>query len=468
MNMNAALIGATLAYLAALAAAGLVSRRRGGGLGDYFFASSGLGAAPVALSLTMSWFGASSTLVTADEAWRTGISALWYVAAPAVLTLGVIFVLSGKGRSAASATLPGLLESRYGRGARIVAAALIVWYMTLLAASQAMAARFLLSALFPGSGTLAFGLAVAVVLAYSLAGGLPAIVRTHVLQFCVLAAGLGATLAFLLGSSPLGAAAPAAARFGREGFFDVFRAGGRGILAALSFTLAWTVSPVAWQRIRAARTTAAARRASLGAAALLAGLYAAVIAIGMLLVARFPGSSGTGQPVLIRFIASESPPVLGGFLFAGILAAILSTWDAAVNAGALAVVGEKPGDTYLSRERNMSPIFLSRAAGAAIAIASLLVALRLKGILQTLGLSSLVMAQGLFVPAAGALLLKKKSPLAGWLALALGGSAAFLCFLVEAGLARLPLPVWPYSLPFGLGLSLAGFFAGLAMTRLRR
>jgi len=115
-----------------------------------------------------------------------------------------------------------------------------------------------------------------------------------------------------------------------------------------------------------------------------------------------------------------------------------------------------------------SPVFLSRAAGAAIALVSLLVALRLKGILQTLGLSSLVMAQGLFVPAAGALLLKRSSPLAGWLALALGGSAAFLSFLVEAGLARLPLPAWPYSLPFGLGLSLAGFFAGLAMTRLRR
>jgi SSS family solute:Na+ symporter len=465
--MNAALIGVSLVYLAALAAAGLVPRRRGGGLEGYFFASRGLGSAPVALSLTMAWFGASSTLVTADEAWRTGVSALWYVAAPAVLTLGVIFVLAGRGRSAAAATLPGLLESRYGPGARIAATGLIVWYMTLLAASQAMAARFLLSALFPGSGTLEFGLAVAVVLAYSLAGGFPAIVRTHVLQFCVLAAGLTAALVFLLGSTSLDAAAQTAARFGREGFFDVFRAGGRGILAALSFTLAWTVSPVAWQRIRAARSTAAARRATLAAAALLGGLYAAVIMIGLLLVVRFPEIQGTGTPILTRFIASGSPPVLGGLLFAGVLAAILSTWDAAVNAGALALVGEgKLGTQYKFRDELsgnciVSPIFFSRAAGAAIALASLLIALRLRGILQTLGLSSLVMAQGLFVPAAGALLLKKRSPLAGGLALALGGGSAFLSFLVEAGLARLPLPIWPYSLPFGLGLSLAGFLLGM-------
>ncbi len=493
-GMNAGLMGASLVYLAALAAAGLFSKRRGGGLEGYFFAFGKLGAAPITLSLAMSWFGASSTLVTADEAWGMGVSALWFVAAPAVLTLGVIFVLAGPGRSAAATTLPGLLESRYGRAARLAASGLIVWYMTLLAASQAVAARFVLSALFPGFGAAGFALVIAVVLAYSLAGGFPAIVRTHALQFFVLAAGLGTALSFLLGSTSLDAAMRAASRLGREGFLDVFRAGGRGILAALSFTLAWTVSPVAWQRIRAARSTPAARRAALGAAALLGGLYAAVIMIGLLLVARFPDAAGTGTPVLVRFIASGSPPLVGGLLFAAILAAILSTWDAAVNAGALALVGrifatqdnsrvefsrncilprncpagqvgEKTGDMYL---RYMSPVFIGRAASAAIAIASLLIAMRLKGILQTLGLSSLVMAQGLFVPAAGALLLKRRAPLAGGIALVLGGSAAFLSFLVEAGLARLPLPVWPFSLPFGLGLSLAGFLVGAALDRMIR
>ena len=427
----------------------------------------------------MSWFGASSTLVTADEAWRAGVSALWYVAVPAVLTLGVIYVLAVKGRSAAAATLPGLLESRYGRGARIAAAGLIVWYLTLLAASQAMAARFLLSALFPGSGMLGFGLAVAVVLAYSLVGGLPAIVRAHALQFGVLAAALAAALVFLLGSGSPGAAAPAAERIGREGFFDVFRTGGHGILAALSFTLAWTVSPVAWQRIRAARSTVAARRAALGAAGLLAGLYAAVIAIGMLLAVRFPGS-GDGNAGFDPFHRLGKPADPGGLSVCrhpGRHPVHLGRGGQRRRPGpgrqpsreAIQFperkTAEKTGDMY---PRYMSPVFLSRAAGAAIALASLLIALRLQGILQTLGLSSLVMAQGLFVPAAGALLLKKKSPLAGWLSLALGGAAAFLSFLVEAGLARLPLPVWPYSLPFGLGLSLAGFFAGLGLTRLRR
>lgn len=487
--MNAVLIGAGVAYLAGLAAVGLISKRRGGGLDGYFFASRGLGAAPVALSLAMSWFGASSTLVTADEAWRTGISALWYVAAPAVLTLGVIFVLAGRGRSAAGMTLPGLLEAGYGRAARVAAAGLIVWYMTLLAASQAMAARLLLSSLLPGLRGMEFALAAAVVLAYSLAGGFPAIVRTHVLQFCVLAAGLGAALVFLFGSVSFDQAARAAERLGREGFLDLSGAGGRGILAALSFTLAWTVSPVAWQRVQAARSTAAARRAALAAAALLGLLYAAVIAAGMLLVARFPENPESGTPILIRFIASGSPPILGGLLFAGVLAAVLSTWDAAVNAGALALAGGKFGTHDNSRmesagevfatgghgsrgsagtHRGLSPVLIGRLAGAAIALASLLIALRLRGILQTLGLSSLVMAQGLFVPAAGALLLKKRAPLAGGIALALGGGSAVICFLAEAGLARLALPAWPYSLPFGLGLSLAGFFAGLVIERLRR
>ncbi|MCK7541147.1 MAG: hypothetical protein MZV63_64810 [Marinilabiliales bacterium] len=82
----------------------------------------------------------------------------------------------------------------------------------------------------------------------------------------------------------------------------------RNVLIALSFALAWTISPIAWQRLQAARSEAAARRGALAAALLLGGFYAAIVAAGMLFLPLFPGG-GTGVPLVTRFVRLESGPL---------------------------------------------------------------------------------------------------------------------------------------------------------------
>ena len=446
-------------YLALLAAAGLWRvRSSGGGLAAYFLASRSLSGRRVALTLVMSWFGASSILVSADEAWRSGLSAVWLIGVPAVLTLLVLFVLAGRLRAIPALTLPEFLELRYGRTVRWLAAALVIWYMTLLAASQAAAAGQFLKGVLGASYVLSLAAALAVVLAYSLSGGLRAIVRAHVLQFIVLAGGLLALLVFLLGRTSLREAGEAASALGRTGFFDLFSGWKTSALMTLSFTLAWLVSPIAWQRLQAADSKRAARRGALLAAAILAGLYAAVVLTGVLSVASFPASDG--RFLVSRFIGSEAPRLLGVVLFISVLAAVLSTLDAAVNTGALSLAGDffrRPGRP----EESARPAWAGRLATLLVAAAVGLVSLRFQNVLQMLGLSSLVMAQGLFVPAAGVFLLRRRAPLAGLLGLLCGGGAALWSFLAEGGFLKVPWPSWPHSLPAGLGLSLAGFLLGL-------
>jgi SSS family solute:Na+ symporter len=456
---------AVAAYAAVLWAAGLRLPRRLEGLDSFFLASRRLGSLRVAFSLCASWIGAASLLVSTDEAFRDGFSAIWIIGIPAVVTLLALLTLLGPIRSAAGSTLSDLMERVYGKAARTLTSVLIVWYMTVLAASQMVAAGSFLGAFLGTSPIPSLAIAAGIVLVYSVAGGLISVSRTHVVQVVLLVAGVTGMIAALASRTSWGAVRSAAGQLGKGSYFDVFAHADRNLLVALSFVLAWTISPIAWQRMQAARSEGAARRGLLGAALLLAVFYAAIVAAGMLFLPLFPGGK-SGVPLVTAFISGESGSFLGGLLFITVLAAILSTMDAALNAGAYTLTKDLLGQTAGSGPRNR-PIFLARVSTVALALAAFLVATRFNDILKTLGLASKVMAEGLLIPGLAALFLKKKLPWAGLLSLACGGCYAVVCFLEEAGLGLVSIPPWPWSLPLGVGLGAAGFLAGLLVERLR-
>jgi SSS family solute:Na+ symporter len=464
--MKTGFVLAIVAYAGVLWAAGLRLPRRLEGLDSFFLASRRLGSLRVAFSLCASWIGAASLLVSTDEAFRDGTSAIWIIGIPAVATLLILLALAGPVRAAAGSTLSDLMESKYGKAARFLTSVLIVWYMTVMAASQMVAAGSFLGSFLGTSPIPSLAIAAGIVLVYSAAGGLISVSRTHVVQVVLLVAGVTGMIAALVSRTSWGAVHSAAGVLGKDSYFDVFAHADRNILVALSFVLAWTISPIAWQRMQAARSEGAARRGLLGAALLLAVFYAGIVAAGMLFLPLSP-HGGSGVPLITAFISGGAGPFLGGLLFVTVLAAILSTMDAALNAGAFTLtkdlLGLGKGPSSASRA-----VALARVSTVALAIAAFLVATRFNDILKTLGLASKVMAEGLLIPGLAVLFLKKKAPWAGLLSLVFGGGYAVVCFLEEAGLGLVPVPPWPWSLPLGVGLSAMGFLAGLLVERLRR
>jgi SSS family solute:Na+ symporter len=467
MRNSGLYLGAAGAYVGLVLAVGLVFRRRLKDFLDYFLAGRELPAWLVYASLCAAWIGATSMLVSADEAYASGLSAFWLMGLPAILTVVLMALfLAGPIRRLLSVSLPELFEARYGRVARDIASALIVWYMVLLAASQMVALGSFLE-LFTGRSYLSsLVVGTALVLFYSILGGFFTVAVTDLLHFVLLGAGILALVVSLAVRVPLSAVGPAAAAVGRRRYFDFSAGLGRNALIVLSFVLAWLISPIAWQRIQASRSVRQARRA-LWASAGTFGLLYGLIVLGGVLALPFFGGRRLDHPLLAELIASRPGLLLEGLLFVGVLAAILSTMDTAVNAGALPLAHDvlgrigRPGRDGAGRRG----VVLGRLATLLVGGLAFLVATRFTSILRTLGLASEVMAEGMFVPGMIMLFLKRRLPAAGLLSLGLGGGFALLSFLDASGLIRSGLPVWPASVPYGLALSFAGFAIGWALER---
>jgi len=464
--MKTGLLIALGAYLVLLTGAGMLFPRKNRSLEDFFLAARSLSPGVMALSLCAAWFGASSILISADEACRTGVSAFMIVGLPAVLTVLLFaFFFSGRIHGLPTISLSDLVEARYGRAVRHLATALIVWYMVMLAASQMVAAGQFLKGFLGTSYLVGVASAAAVVFLYATFGGLLSVARADTFQFFLLASGICGLCVSLVGRSSFREAGVLASQAGIRGFFDFFHGAGRNALIALSFTLAWMVSPIAWQRIQAVRTAKQAKTGLLASAGLLAALYTLIVTAGILFRPVL-GAPADGSPLLARFIASASNPWLGGLLFVAVMAAILSTLDAAVNTGALCLARDVyeqifPGSSgrRLVAAGRWSTLFVG---GAALAVA-----FRFQDILKTLGLASQIMAEGLFIPGMAMLFLKKTFPTAGFLSLLLGGGFSLLSFFNDAGIVHLGLPGWPRSVPSGMALSAAGFIIGTGISIIR-
>jgi SSS family solute:Na+ symporter len=436
-------------------------------LEDFFLASRCLPAILVFLSLAASWFGATSTLVSTDEALETGVSSFWIMGAPAVLTVLILaFFLARPIRRLPIVSLPDLVELRYGRAVRHLAAILIIWYMAVLAASQMVAIGHFLKSFLGTSYLSSLVLGTSVVLVYSVFGGFFSVAVTDALQFFLLAAGIIGLYFFLSDTSSLREISLVASELGKNNYFNFFFNFKKNFLIFLSFTLAWTISPIAWQRIQAARTDRDARLGLFASSGTFFLLYAVVVFIGMLSLPVF-FSQKLEEPLFSELISSRTGIFLGGILFVAIVAAVMSTMDTAINTGALSLTRDVFQQIFSStREKRI--VLVSRLSTLFVGGFAFLVATRFQSILKTLGLASEIMAEGLFIPGIAMIFLKKRFPMAGLLSLLLGGGYSLLRFLSEVKLLPLSWPSWPYSVPYGLGLSLAGFAVGIVIAGYRK
>ncbi len=312
--------------------------QRDPGEDELFLAGRTLGAGVVGLSLFASNISSTTLIGLPGAAWETGISVANYEwMAAVVLVFTAIFVVPIFIRSRVT-TVPELLERRFdGRLRKYLSGVTVFLSIALDTAGSLYAGALVLMLFFPGLSLTPTVVLIAVFAGlYTAAGGLRAVAYTDVLQAVILL--IGSTVLFVLVFAEFDyawsnvTAALDTERLSLIRPLDDAAMPWLGTLIGLPVLgfYYWTMNQYVSQRLLGARSVQAAGQGALIAAALkLLPLFLMVLPGAM--AAVLLTDLERADQVFPMLIAEYAPVGMAGLLLAGLLGAIMSSVDSALN-----------------------------------------------------------------------------------------------------------------------------------------
>ncbi len=418
---------------------------------DYFLANRTFPAWILAISYAASWFGGSSAIISADQAYAGGWSAYFVMGGPTICSGIVLLFFAKRIRMFGPLSQPEMLEARYSRAARIIQAIIIFWYMITWAASQMIGAANFFSGFFGTSYAAALFIVVIVVWFYCMFGGFKSVVSTDLGQFAWIIVSLIIVLiAAISGSGGFGNVSKVVQQKGIKDFYNIFGNGKYSLFYIISFTFAWVISAEIWQRFSAAKSVEEAKKTSRGALYINIPLYFFVIIIGMLSVAMFP-EKPEGH-IMVAVIKNYMPPVFAGISFAGLLAALMSTMDTALNTGALVLTEDIYHKVFKRDATEQQLVLFGRIAVTIMAVCGIFISLAIKDMLWVLWMASDILAAGVFWPLILGMYGKWGTNQGAISSMVVGAIFTLWHYLIDLGV-KLPsiIPAWPgRSWPFSI------------------
>ncbi len=380
-----AIIWTALLYLALVVVIGIWAARRTRTARDFFIAGQGIGLLVTALATMSAAFSGFVFIGGPGLTYRMGLASM-FICIPVSFTAGLLcWVVAKRLRLLAGVreiyTVPDVIFCRYRSrlASGLAAVAVIVGTVGYLGA-QLKALGILIEAIFGtrhllGGWSLATAMAIGlvVVVFYATAGGMVAGVYTDVFQGTLM---VGAAIAVFFyamkaggGLGPMVRAIAESDRFGpghldplgaipvftAMGFFFVFAVGNLGQPHMLhKFFMLDDPRKLKWMPLIIGVTQTLCVLIWLGIGLAVPSL----VATGRLAPLSNPDDASP------QFLLNFAPEILAGLVFAGILAAIMSTADSFVNIGSAALVRDLP--KALGR-RVSDELFWGRVAVVAVA-----------------------------------------------------------------------------------------------------
>ncbi|MDP2931938.1 MAG: sodium:solute symporter family protein [Chloroflexota bacterium] len=383
-------------YFIAMIAIGAVSKRSARGADNFFVAGRRQSPLFVTGSLVATIIGGSATIGLAGLGFTRGLTGIWWllVGSIGLVVLGLFLVK--KVREFGLYTLPEIVEKQYGSRVALAASILIVVAWLGVIAGQIVAAGKILSVMGIGTPLLWMTVFTAVFVTYVILGGQHAVIGTDfaqaILIFVGIFAGLAVMLSALGGWAGLSAGlAPAKFAFPTgPGFATVDL-----ISLLLLVGLTYVVGPDMYSRVFCARDVKTARTSVFWSAALIVPFALAITLFGMGAAVLFPKISA--EQAFPMIITGVLPPVLGGLVMAALVAAVMSSADTCLLSAStilsVDIIGRlKPS---LSQEKIVR---ISRWAVLVLGIASLALALFLKGVISALLFAYTIYTSGVILP----------------------------------------------------------------------
>ncbi len=447
-------------YFIAMLIIGRLFSRQIHTLKDFFLAGRQLQAWPVALALAASWFGAASTTGTINAFHDQGLSGIWQLFVPSILSFGFItFVMSKRIALQDFLSQPEAVEAHYGRSGRLLLACIILVATTVLIGSQLVAAGLVFEKTFGLSPLWSTLICATAVVSYTVWGGYFTVVVTDMAQILFVGVGF-LILLFFTGGEVLRQPDGWTHFLNNHppGFWQWHQNWLAQLPLVFTFVLAWSIAPEMWQRMSSTRNPDFAFRAGWQALLLVIVLYAVVIVIGLLSTQII----GPSNSVLVALALKLPNQSLSSLVLLGFVSAVTSAMDSSLNIGSLTLTRDVYQAFLRPNASVKECIRVSRITTVLMILPAIGLALFYQNIIQILWISADIYACCLFFPIMGLLYQAKPRYWSGNLAILFGGVSVLLSALFQYHALPNPFhwPAWPYSTLLGVGLSGIGYWIG--------
>jgi SSS family solute:Na+ symporter len=383
-------------YFVAMIIIGVVSRKKARGIDDFFVAGRKGGVLLITGSLLATIVGGSATVGMAGLGFSRGLTGAWWLLVGSIGLVVLGFFFAKKVRGFGLYTLPELVAKQYDGRVGLAASVLIIIAWVGIIAAQIIASGTILGVLGIGTPLMWMVVFTIIFVTYSVLGGQQAVIRTDTVQMGIILAGVFGGLALVL--SRLGGFSGLVSSLPAEDFaFPVSSqfSGQELITLLLLVGLTYVVGPDMYSRLFCARDSNTARKSAFWAALILVPVAFGITLIGMGASALFPGiSPEQALPVIITGVL---PPFMGGVVLAALLGALMSSADTCLLSASTIMTVDIVGRfrKFLSPAGTMS---YSRWAMVIIGVAALLLALVMKGVINTLLFAYTVYTAGIIPP----------------------------------------------------------------------
>jgi solute:Na+ symporter, SSS family len=426
-----------------------------------FYTNAGfLGTVGLALSFAAAWFGATSTKAIMDKYTTQGLSAIWFIAMPSMLTMALVSGFIGRRvQQLPYLTMPEAVEAHYGKVGRCILAVVILVTSTTTLASQLVASVQVLQGMV--GPELALPILTTVysgVVFYSMFGGFFAVALTDTFQCMLMFISISSLFAFTAwqGFTHWGetystlSAQPAS-------FWNILPEPAPALAMTAVFALSWAIAPEMWQRMKACTTPQQATRVAGLSFGMIALLCSLVLGISLLSLPMFVERlANANEPVNILLWLTALLPSgwWQGLVLLGFFSAVTSTMDSSMSVASQSFTYDLIKRFALPHAEWRTLRWFNYAMLPIQAVLSLWIALKTNDVIATLWLSADVMACILLVPIMAILFDAHPHKKAGITAMWVGGCCVALTTLQQLG--GVAIPFWPAS-PFNtlLGICIA-------------
>jgi solute:Na+ symporter, SSS family len=443
-----------MAYMVGILAAGIWAKSKVTSQDQFLVAGRSVGQFLYAGTLAAIVLGGASTVGGVKLGYQYGISGMWFVFMFGLGILVLSVVLVPRILNLKLYTVPELLERRYSASARITGGLVMVAYDFMVAVTATIAVGAVMEVIVGIPRTKAIVLSSAVMVAYSVFGGMWSLTVTDIVQFVIKTVGilfilLPAALFRAGGLSAMQQHLPA-------GFFSLTNIGGAKIFSFfLLYFFGIIIGQDVWQRVFTARNIKVARSGGVAV-----GIYCLVYAMAGALI-------GAAGHVLLPHLADPDsafanivnvvlPAGLRGLVLAASLAAMMSTASACLLAASTVLLE----DVYLRLRGagSIGSVRQSRVVTLAFGVLMTIVASVTNDVIAAITVAYDLLVGALFVPVIGAMLWRRGTA-AGAIASIAVSAPIVVIALVTQGIDS-DAPIYA-----GFGMSLVVFIVISLITR---